>query len=55
MPQPVPPVFTGELLPAFLWTVAPLHPALAVALYPPERTGVDARSAALFDRHVMRC
>jgi hypothetical protein len=50
-----PPVFTGELLPAFMATVAHVHPASAAGLSPSERTGVDARSAALFDRHVMRC
>jgi hypothetical protein len=50
-----PPDFTGELLPAFLAAVFPVHPAFVVGLNPSERTGVDARSAALFDRHVMRC
>lgn len=54
-PQPSSPSDTGELLPAFLSPVATAHPAFAVGFGPPERAGVDARSAALFDRHVMRC
>jgi hypothetical protein len=31
------------------------HLGLLGGLEPPERAGVDTRSAALFDRHVMRC
>jgi hypothetical protein len=54
-PQPIPPAFTGELLPAFLTTVVPVHPANALGRFPSEWAGPDARSAALFDRHVMRC
>ena len=53
--QVEPPAMRGELLPAYLMPVAPVHPAFVVGLNPSERTGVDARSAALFDRHVMRC
>jgi hypothetical protein len=45
------PEFTG-LLPGS--PDAPEHAGLARS-DPPERAGVDARSAALFDRHVMRC
>lgn len=49
------PDLTGKLLPAFLTPVSPLYPAFATGLDPHKRAGVDARSAALFDRHVMRC
>jgi hypothetical protein len=55
-PQPDLPVFTGELIPALVaFAVAPAHPAFRAGLFPSEWTGVDARSAALFDRHVLRC
>lgn len=56
-PQPEAPAFAGEWLPVlgFLPAVVPSHPAFSTGLFPSERTGVDARSAALFDRHVMRC
>lgn len=55
-PRPEPPGFTGEMLPvAWCAAVLPVHPARLAGLFPPERAGVDARSAALFDRHVMRC
>jgi hypothetical protein len=55
-PQQVqPPAFSGELLPAFLTTVVPVHPTVASGRFPSEWAGTDARSAALFDRHVMRC
>jgi hypothetical protein len=47
---------TGELLPlANALAGAPEHLGLVRGLSPTDRTGVDARSAALFDRHVMRC
>lgn len=51
------PAFAGELLPAFgLFTaVVPAHRAFQAGVFPSEWTGVDARSAALFDRHVLRC
>ncbi len=35
--------------------VPPGHPGRFRGLNPPERAGVDARSAALFERHVMHC
>jgi hypothetical protein len=56
-PQPEAPAFAGELLPlsGALWFVATARPAFATGLFPSERAGVDARSAALFDRHVLRC
>jgi hypothetical protein len=50
-------LFAGWL--PVLWAVppavAPEHTGLRGGLDPPERAGVDARSAALFDRHVLRC
>lgn len=48
---------TGELLPLALalGAGAPEHLGLVRGLHPPDRAGVDARSAALIDRHVMRC
>ena len=50
------PEFTGEVL---AWTpvrmTIPEHAGLAGGLDPPERAGVDARYAALFERHVLRC
>ncbi|MBN9119637.1 MAG: response regulator, partial [Planctomycetes bacterium] len=48
---------TGELLPpaVVFAAVAPEHLGLVRGLHPPDRADVDARSAALFDRHVMRC
>lgn len=49
---------TGELVPLGLLGLAgvsPEHLGLVGGLGPPERAGVDARSAALFDRHVLRC
>ncbi|CAN0505999.1 unnamed protein product, partial [Phaeothamnion confervicola] len=52
------PELTGEL---FTFSVAalaagpPEHTGRFHGLFPPERAGVDARSAALFERHVMRC
>jgi hypothetical protein len=52
-PQP-----TGELLPLThvgLADVSPEHLGLVGGLDPPERAGVDTRSAALFDRHTLRC
>jgi hypothetical protein len=54
-PQPLPPTFSGELLPTFLTTVVAAHPACSLGMFPSEWAGTDARSAALFDRHVMRC
>jgi hypothetical protein len=47
---------TGELLPLFDAALvgSPEHFG-PVRGQPPDRTGVDARSAALFERHVMRC
>ncbi len=52
-----PPAFAGEWLPVLglLPAVLPAHPAFQVGVFPPERAGVDARSAALFERHVLRC
>jgi hypothetical protein len=48
--------FTGEILAlVHASAVTPEHAGLVSGLDPPERAGVDARSAALFDRHVMRC
>ncbi|HEX4611955.1 MAG TPA: hypothetical protein VH092_27410 [Urbifossiella sp.] len=54
--EPEAPVFAGEWLPApgFL-AIVPVHPAFRAGIFPSEWAGVDARSAALFDRHVMRC
>jgi hypothetical protein len=47
---------TGELIAvAVLVAGSPEHLGLFRGSHPPERTGVDARSAALFDRHVMHC
>lgn len=43
-------------LPGFLPAVSsPEHADFVGGLDPPERSGVDARSAALFERHIMRC
>jgi hypothetical protein len=42
-------------LPGAFAVVAPVHPAFAAGSYPSERTGVDAKFAALVDRHVLRC
>lgn len=48
--------FTGLIVPTAIAPAAdPDHAALAAGQDPPERAGVDARSAALFARHVMRC
>lgn len=53
VPAPEP---TGDPLPfARLVPVAPDHFGRARALPAPGRTGVDARYAALFERHVLRC
>lgn len=50
------PEFTGEVLTlTHTPALAPEHARLASGLDPPERAGVDARSAALFERHLMRC
>jgi hypothetical protein len=47
---------TGELIAVTaLVAGSPEHLGLFRRAHPSERTGVDARSAALFDRHVMRC
>ena len=47
---------TGELLPlATACAGAPEHSRSGRGLLPLAWAGVDARSAALFDRHVMRC
>jgi len=49
---------TGELLPVSCLGLADIpseHIGLLGGLEPPERAGVDARSAALFSRHVLRC
>jgi hypothetical protein len=49
---------TGERLPPAsvgLAAGSPEHLGLFRGLRPPERAGVDVRSAALFDRHVLRC
>lgn len=48
---------TGELLPLAAAAVAgfPEHAAWSCGTHPPDRAGVDARSAALFERHVLRC
>jgi hypothetical protein len=57
-PQLSPLEWTGELVPLALLGVvgiSPEHLGLVGGLQPPERAGVDTRSAALFDRHVMRC
>lgn len=57
-PEVAAPEPTGELLPAaFLVPAAvpPEHLGLIGGLDPPERAGVDARSEALFSRHVLRC
>jgi len=48
----------SELLPPAANTPAaipPEHLGLLCGLDPPERAGVDARSEALFARHVLRC
>lgn len=49
---------TGELLSlsvAALAAGSPEHPGRFRGSHPSDRTGVNARSAALFERHVMRC
>ena len=49
---------TGELLAfsvAALAAGSPEYTGRFYGLFLPERAGVDARSAALFERHVMRC
>jgi hypothetical protein len=47
---------TGEWLAVTaLVAGSPEHFGLVRRSHPPDGTGVDARSAALFDRHVMRC
>jgi len=49
---------TGELVPLALVGLAdtsPEHLGLPGGLDPPGRTGVDTRSATLFERHVLRC
>jgi hypothetical protein len=48
---------TGELLPLFLAVLAgsPEHSGRFYGRNPPDRAGVDARFAALFERHVLRC
>ena len=56
--KPADPQPTGELLPLALVGLAgisPEHLGLLGGLEPPERAGVDTRSATLFDRHVLRC
>jgi len=50
--------WTGELVSFALVGIvgfSPEHLGLVGGLLPPERAGVDTRSAALFERHVMRC
>jgi hypothetical protein len=57
-PQVNPLTWTGELVPLALLGIVdftPEHLGLVGGLEPPERAGVDARSSALFDRHVLRC
>ncbi|MBN9518967.1 hypothetical protein J0H58_10690 [bacterium] len=56
-PRAEAPAFTGELLPAlaFLAAIVPVQPAFSTGVFPSERAGVDARFAALFGRHVLRC
>lgn len=55
-PQLDAPAFTGELIPVVIaFAVAHAHLAILAGSFPPERAGVDARFAALFDRHVLRC
>jgi hypothetical protein len=47
---------TGELLPLVSAVAGSLeHLGLVRGAYSTDRAGVDARSAALFERHVMRC
>ena len=49
---------TGELLSlsvAALAAAIPEQPGRFRGSHPSDRTGVNARSAALFERHVMRC
>lgn len=49
---------TGELLSlalAGLYAGFPAHADTVRAAHPPDRAGVDARFAALYERHVMRC
>ena len=49
---------TGELLSLAVAALAAgtsEHPGRFRGSHPSDRTGVDARSAALFERHVMRC
>jgi hypothetical protein len=55
VPAPEP---TGELVPLAVLGLAgipPEHLGLIGGLDPPERAGVDTRSAVLLDRHVLRC
>ena len=57
-PAETPPRPTGELLSlalAGLLAGFPEHAASVTLANPPDRSGVDARSAALFERHVLRC
>ena len=56
LPDPL--EWTGELLPLALLgivDITPEHLGLIGGLQPPERAGVDTRTAALFERHVLRC
>jgi hypothetical protein len=49
---------TGELASpavAALVAICPEHLGLCRGLHPPDRAGVDVRTAALFERHVLRC
>jgi hypothetical protein len=48
---------TGELLPLFMAALAGSseHSDRFYERNPPDRAGVDARFAALFERHVLRC
>jgi hypothetical protein len=55
-PQPDRPAFSGELVPvAGFDAVLPVNPSSLGGAFPPGRAGVDARWAALVDRHVMHC
>jgi hypothetical protein len=50
--------WTGELVTLALIgivDISPEHRGLLGGLQPPERAGVDTRSAVLFERHVLRC
>jgi hypothetical protein len=46
---------TGELLAVAAVAGFPEHAARSCGTHPTGRAGVDARSAALFERHVLRC